>query len=51
MRTEIDSPGLADIHHLTDENVGFTDFLVNTPRQNYCRTPGAYRALPLAELL
>jgi hypothetical protein len=51
MRREMDSPGLAEQHHLPDENVGFTDFLVNTHRQNYCLPPRAHRSFPLAELL
>ncbi|MGH9072280.1 MAG: DUF7405 family protein, partial [Acidimicrobiales bacterium] len=51
MRTEMDSPGLAEKHHLPDENVGFTDFLVNTHRQNYCLPPRQHRSFPLAELL
>jgi hypothetical protein len=51
MRREMDSPGLAEEHGLPDENVGFTDFLVNTHRQNYCLPPRAHRSFPLAELL
>lgn len=51
MRTEMDSPDLAKKHNLPDENVGFTDFLVNTHRQNYCLPPRAHRSFPMAELL
>lgn len=51
MRTEMDSPDLAEAHQLPDENVGFTDFLVNTHRQNYCLPPRAHRAFPLVDLL
>ncbi|MGH9081874.1 MAG: DUF7405 family protein [Acidimicrobiales bacterium] len=51
MRTEMDSPDLAKAHHLADEDVGFSDFLVNTHRQNYCLPPRAHRAFPMAELL
>ncbi|MGH9044176.1 MAG: DUF7405 family protein [Acidimicrobiales bacterium] len=51
MRKEMDSPGLAEEHNLPDENVGFTDFLVNTHRQNFCLPPRAHRSFPLAELL
>lgn len=51
MRREMDSPELAEAHHLPDENVGFTDFLVNTHRQNYCLPPRAHRCFPMAELL
>ena len=51
MRTEMDSPDLAAAHHLPAENVGFTDFLVNTHRQNYCLPPRAHRAFPIAELV
>ena len=51
MRREMDSPGLAEKHGLPDENVGFTDFLVNTHRQNYCLPPRGHRSFPLAELL
>lgn len=51
MRTEMDSPDLAPAHDLPDENVGFTHFLVNTHRQNYCLPPRAHRSFPLAELL
>ncbi|SRR5579875_26185 len=51
MRREMDSPGLAEKYHIPDENVGFTDFLVNTHRQNYCLPPRAHRSFPLAELL
>ncbi len=51
MRREMDSPGLAEKHGLPDENVGFTDFLVTTHRQNYCLPPRAHRSFPMAELL
>jgi hypothetical protein len=51
MRREMDSPELAEAHGLPDENVGFTDFLVNTHRQNYCLPPRAHRSFPLADLL
>jgi hypothetical protein len=51
MRREMDSPELSEAHHLPDENVGFTDFLVNTHRQNYCLPPRAHRSFPMAELL
>ncbi|MGH9121228.1 MAG: DUF7405 family protein, partial [Acidimicrobiales bacterium] len=51
MRREMDSPELAKAHHLPDENVGFTDFLVNTHRQNFCLPPRAHRSFPMAELL
>jgi hypothetical protein len=51
MRREMDSPGLAEEHGLPDENVGFTDFLVNTHRQNYCLPPRAHRSFPMAEML
>jgi hypothetical protein len=51
MRREMDSPDLAEKHRLPDENVGFTDFLVTTHRQNYCLPPRAHRSFPLAELL
>jgi hypothetical protein len=51
MRKEMDSPVLAEAHHLPDENVGFTDFLKTTHRQNFCLPPRAHRSFPLAELL
>jgi len=51
MRREMDSPELAEAHHLPDKNVGFTDFLVNTHRQNYCLPPRAHRSFPMVELL
>ena len=51
MRREMDSPVLAEAHHLPDENVGFTDFLVNTHRQNYCLPPRAHRSFPMVDLL
>jgi hypothetical protein len=51
MRKEMDSVGLAERHHLPDENVGFTDFLKTTHRQNFCLPPRAHRSFPLAELL
>jgi len=51
MRREMDSPDLAEKHKLPGENVGFSDFLVNTHRQNYCLPPRAHRCFPLAELL
>jgi hypothetical protein len=51
MRLEMDSPDLAEAYKLPDENVGFTDFLVTTHRQNYCLPPRAHRSFPLAELI
>jgi hypothetical protein len=51
MRNEMDSVELADTHGLPDENVGFTDFLKTTHRQNFCLPPRAHRSFPLAELL
>jgi hypothetical protein len=51
MRREMDSPDLAEKYRLPDENVGFTDFLVTTHRQNYCLPPRAHRSFPLVELL
>ena len=51
MRLEMDSPDLAEAHKLPDENVGFTDFLVTTHRQNYCLPPRSHRSFPLAELI
>jgi hypothetical protein len=51
MRREMDSPDLAEKYHLEDENVGFTDFLVTTHRQNYCLPPRTHRSFPLVELL
>jgi hypothetical protein len=50
MRREMDKPGPEE-RRLPDENVGFSDFLVNTHRQNYCLPPRARRSFPLAELL
>lgn len=51
MREEMDSMDLTEKHKLPDENVGFTDFLENTHRQNYCLPPRAHRSFPLAELV
>ncbi len=51
MRREMDSPDLAEAHSLPDENVGFTDFLVTTHRQNYCLPPRSHRSFPLAEFV
>ncbi|MGH2843579.1 MAG: DUF7405 family protein, partial [Solirubrobacteraceae bacterium] len=51
MRLEMDSVGLAERHQLPGENVGFTDFLKTTHRQNFCLPPRAHRSFPLAELL
>jgi hypothetical protein len=50
MRTEMDSMELAGKHGLPDENVGFSDFLDNTHRQNYCLPPRAHRSFPMAEM-
>ena len=51
MRTEMDSPDLAEKHRLPGENVGFTDFLVNTHRQNYCLPPRQHRSFPMVDLI
>lgn len=51
MRIEMDSMDLAKKHELPDENVGFTDFLENSHRQNYCLPPRAHRSFPMAELV
>jgi hypothetical protein len=51
MRREMDSPDLAEAHNLPDENVGFSDFLKNSHRQNYCLPPRAHRSFPMAELI
>ena len=51
MRREMDSQDLKAKHNLPDENIGFTDMLVTSHRQNYLLPPRAHRAFPLAELL
>jgi hypothetical protein len=51
MRREMDSPDLKERHNLADENIGFTDVLTTTHRQNYLLPPRAHRAFPLAEVL
>ncbi|MGH9483953.1 MAG: DUF7405 family protein, partial [Terriglobales bacterium] len=51
IRREMDSVELQKKHNLTDENTGFTKFLVTTHRQNYLEPSRAHRSFPLAELL
>ncbi|WP_019873458.1 DUF7405 family protein [Sporichthya polymorpha] len=51
MRREMDSPDLKERHGLPDENLGFTDVLTTTHRQNYLLPPRAHRSFPLAEVL
>jgi hypothetical protein len=51
MRKEMDSVDVAEKYKLPDQNVGFTDFLKTTHRQNFCLPPRVHRAFPLAELL
>jgi hypothetical protein len=47
----MDSVDVAEKYKLPDQNVGFTDFLKTTHRQNFCLPPRVHRAFPLAELL
>jgi hypothetical protein len=51
MRREMDSQDLKARHGLADENIGFTDVLTTTHRQNYLLPPRAHRSFPLAEVL
>jgi hypothetical protein len=51
MRLEMDGVEHQRRHDLSDEDLGFTKFLVTTHRQNLLLPPRAHRALPLAELL
>jgi hypothetical protein len=51
MRQEMDSQDLKAKHNLPDENIGFTDILVTSHRQNYLLPPRARRAFPLAEMV
>jgi hypothetical protein len=51
MRREMDSQDLKARHRLPDENIGFTDVLVTSHRQNYLLPPRARRSFPLAELI
>jgi hypothetical protein len=51
MRREMDSQDLAARHGLPEANLGFTDMLSATHRQNFLLPPRAHRSFPLAELL
>jgi len=51
MRLEMDSQDLRARHHLAEDDLGFTNMLTTTHRQNYLLPPRAHRAFPLAELL
>lgn len=50
VRREMDAVELQQRYGLTDEDVGFTKFLVTTHRQNFLLPPRAHRSFPLAEL-
>jgi hypothetical protein len=51
MRREMDSQDLKARYKLSDENLGFTEMLTTTHRQNYLLPPRAHRSFPLAELM
>jgi hypothetical protein len=51
MRREMDSQDLQARHGLADQDLGFTDVLTTTHRQNYLLPPRAHRSFPLAEVL
>jgi hypothetical protein len=51
MRLEMDGVEHQLRYHMADENLGFTDFLVTTHRQNMLLPPRAHRSFPLAELI
>lgn len=51
MRLEMDGVEHQKQFELPDENVGFTNFLETSHRQNLLLPPRAHRALPLAEML
>jgi len=51
VRLEMDGVELQKKHNLSDENMGFTKFLVTTHRQNYLEPSRSHRSFPLAELL
>jgi hypothetical protein len=50
IRLEMDGVELQKKHNLTDENMGFTKFLVTTHRQNYLEPSRSHRSFPLAEI-
>jgi hypothetical protein len=51
MRLEMDGVEVQQRNKLADTDMGFTDMLVTTHRQNYLLPPRAHRSFPLAELL
>lgn len=51
IRKEMDGVELQKKYNLSNENTGFTKFLVTTHRQNYLEPPRAHRSFPLAELV
>jgi hypothetical protein len=51
MRREMDSQDLKARYDLADEDLGFTEMLTTTHRQNYLLPPRAHRSFPLVELL
>jgi hypothetical protein len=51
MRREMDSQDLKMRYGLADQDLGFTDVLTTTHRQNYLLPPRAHRSFPLAEVL
>jgi hypothetical protein len=51
MRREMDSQDLKERYNLADEDLGFTEMLTTTHRQNYLLPPRAHRSFPLVELL
>lgn len=51
VRREMDSVDLQKKYNLSDENTGFTKFLVTTHRQNYLEPSRSHRSFPLAEMI
>jgi len=51
MRREMDSQDLKARYNLADGNLGFTEMLTTTHRQNYLLPPRAHRSFPLVELM
>ncbi len=51
VRREMDSVDMQEKYNLSDENTGFTKFLVTTHRQNYLEPSRRRRSFPLAEMI
>lgn len=51
IRREMDGVDLQKKYNLSDEDTGFTKFLVTTHRQNYLEPPRSHRSFPLVELI